>query len=149
MRSFLHPFVERGEASAGERDAASAGRVLSDPPAPFTLVNRTTGRTVARDIETAFDSSSRRRGLLGRDGLAEGAALIIAPCNAIHMFFMRFAIDVAFVDRDGRVVSMRRALRPWRLAVAFRAFATIELPVGALDASGTRAGDELVVIEPV
>lgn len=128
MRSFLHAFASRGASE-------------------FTLVNQRTGETLALDIETAFDSASRRRGLLGRDGLAPGAALIIAPCNGIHMFFMRFAIDVAFVDRDGRVVSVRRALRPWRIAMALRAFATIELPPGALDASGTRAGDEIALVE--
>lgn len=124
-------------------------RCVEQGPGALSLVNRRTGRPVARSIETAFDSVSRRRGLLGREGLPEGAGLIIAPCNGIHMFFMRFAIDVVFVSREGRVVSVRRALKPWRIAMSARAFATIELPVGALDASGTQAGDELDLVERV
>ena len=124
-------------------------RCVEHDPRGLTLMNRRTGRALATGIETAFDSETRRRGLLGRDGLPEGAGLIIAPCNGIHMFFMRFAIDVAFVSRDGRVVSVRRGLKPWRIAMALRAFATIELPVGALDASGTTRGDDLEIVDSV
>ena len=58
---------------------------------------------------------------------------------------MRFAIDVLFVSKDGRV---RSNLRPGRIAAAFRAFAVIELPVGAIERSGTRAGDQLEVCAP-
>ena len=57
--------------------------------------------------------------------------------------FMRFAIDVAFVSRDGRVLEVRAAVKPWRLA--WRAFAVIELPAGALARSDTRPGDLLQV----
>jgi uncharacterized membrane protein (UPF0127 family) len=122
-------------------------RRIEDAPGGPMLVNRRTGRWLATTIETAFDSAARRRGLLGRDMLPDGAGLIIAPCNGIHTFFMRFAIDVVFVARHGRVVSVRRGLNPWRLALAPRAFATIELPVGAIEASGTRAGDDLEIVE--
>ena len=109
------------------------------------LVNSRTGRLLAHSLTGAFDSASRRTGLLGRDGLDEGHALIIAPTNAIHTFFMRFAIDVAFVRRDGRVVSVRHAMKPWRIAAAFRAHAVIELPPGTLAACDTVRGDILVI----
>ena len=98
---------------------------------------------VASCIEAAFDRTTRNRGLLGRDRLEPGTALILAPCNAIHTWFMRFPIDVAFVRRDGRIVKAVANLRAWRLAASFRAFAVVELPAGVLAATDTGAGDEL------
>ena len=71
--------------------------------------------------------------------------MIIAPSNAIHTFFMKFPIDIAFVGRDGRVRKIREAVRPWRMSAALRAYAVIELPAGAIQRSGTVAGDTLVI----
>jgi uncharacterized membrane protein (UPF0127 family) len=124
MSSFLSPLLRGGGSS-------------------FVLTNTRTGRSVARTLLTAFDSASRRRGLLAHDSLPEGTALIIAPSNAVHTFSMRFAIDVAFVAKDGHVVKVRSAVKPWRVAAAWRAFAVVELAAGALETSGTRAGDVL------
>jgi len=100
---------------------------------------------VADHLMTAFDSASRRKGLLGRSSLPENSALFIAPSNGIHTFFMRFPIDVAFVARDGRVVKVCAALPAWRMALALRAYAVIELPAGALASSDTLPGDLLAI----
>ena len=105
------------------------------------LTNTRNDRIVADTLLRAFDSASRRRGLLKRDFLPEGSALVIAPTSSIHTFFMRFAIDVAFVARDGRVLKVRRAMPPWRMAAAWRAFAVVEMAAGALDRAGVQAGD--------
>ena len=110
---------------------------------PCALINERSNRIVARSLTTAFDSASRKRGLLQHDSLAEGSALIIAPSNAIHTFFMRFSIDVLFVSRSGRILKLKTALPPWRLAASFGAFAVIELPAGTLDRADTKAGDTL------
>jgi uncharacterized membrane protein (UPF0127 family) len=75
------------------------------------------------------------------------AAMIIAPCNAVHTIRMRFDIDIAFVSREGRVVKVRHAVKPWRMAAALGAFAAIELPAGALAQSETIPGDTIVVAE--
>jgi uncharacterized membrane protein (UPF0127 family) len=72
--------------------------------------------------------------------------MIIAPTNAIHTFFMRFPIDVAFVTRAGRIVKACHAVRPWRVAGAIRAYAAIELPAGTLARCETLAGDALEVV---
>jgi uncharacterized protein len=117
--------------------------LLSRPDEPWILTNTRTAQPLARAIETAFDSSRRNKGLLGRQAFAPGSALILAPCSAIHTFFMRFPIDVAFVNREGVVVSVVHALAPWRIRAAFRAFATVELPAGVLASSGTRQSDLL------
>jgi uncharacterized membrane protein (UPF0127 family) len=119
--------------------------LLRAPSARLRLENSRNGRIVAEDLWTAFDSATRRRGLLGRDSMPEGSALIIAPCSSIHTFFMRFPIDIAFVARDGRVVSVRTALPAWRIALALRAYAVVEFPAGALARSETMAGDVLIV----
>ena len=68
---------------------------------------------------------------------------MIAPCGGIHTFFMRFAIDVLFVARDGRVVKVSDAVKPWRLALAVSAFCVIEVPADAAAVAQTRAGNRL------
>lgn len=71
--------------------------------------------------------------------------MVIAPTNAIHTFFMRFAIDVAFVAKDGRVVKIVRDLRPWRLAAAWGGFAVVEMAAGELARRSVAVGDSLCV----
>jgi hypothetical protein len=109
------------------------------------LVNERTARPLATNVEFAATSESRRRGLLGRSGLEPSAALVIAPCSAIHTFFMRFAIDVVFVDRNGCVLKIVRDLRPWRLTGSLRAYATIEMASGALVSDSVSIGDRLAL----
>jgi uncharacterized membrane protein (UPF0127 family) len=121
--------------------------LLEKSDATYQLVNRRNGRVVAQTVSTAFDSESRRKGLLGRDSLALGAALVIAPTNAIHTWFMRFPIDVAFITRDGRIVKVAHRLPAWRMSMALRGYAVVELPAGALASSETVVGD-LLVLEP-
>ena len=90
---------------------------------------------------------TRRRGLLGRPGLEAGHGLLIRPCLAIHTAWMRFAIDVVFIDRDGTVIKTRTAMGPWRLAAATRARAVVELPSGWLSERRVAVGDRLLVRE--
>lgn len=115
--------------------------MLRDAKRPHSLQNVRSGRMVARQVELAVDSETRRRGLLGRDRLDEGAALVIAPCSAIHTFFMRFAIDVIFVARDGRVLKTCVGVVRSRIAFSVGAFAVIELPVGAIAQADVKRGD--------
>ena len=87
---------------------------------------------------------TRLRGLLGRDSLPDGAALVIEPCTSIHTFFMRFSIDAAFLDRAGRVVRAISNLRPWRATRIYpKAAMVVELPAGTLRRTDTREGDAL------
>jgi uncharacterized membrane protein (UPF0127 family) len=107
------------------------------------LRSASSSRVVADTVELAITRLERRRGLLGRDGLPPGHALLIAPCTSIHTWFMRFPIDVIFVTRDGRVVKTRAAIPAWRMAVGWGAYATVELPAGAIAQSGVKRGDRL------
>jgi uncharacterized protein len=101
---------------------------------------------VATSVEAALSSADRRRGLLGRDGLAPGQALVIAPTNLVHTFAMRFAIDILFLARDGRVLKVSRAVPPRRIAGAWGGFAVVELAARGAELSETRAGDRIEVL---
>ena len=86
----------------------------------------------------------RMRGLLGRPSLAPGEGLLLTPASAVHTFFMRFAIDVVFLDRDLRVLSIAHNVRPWRAAGRSGARAALELPAGESERRGLRIGSRLV-----
>jgi uncharacterized membrane protein (UPF0127 family) len=101
---------------------------------------------VARHLEPAFESSARRRGLRGRRDLPDGHAIVIAPSQAVHTIGMRFPIDIIGVARDGQVVMLREHVRPWRVAVAWSAFAIVETRAGACGQADVRLGDRLIAI---
>jgi hypothetical protein len=86
------------------------------------------------------------RGLLGRRGLESGEGLLLKPAPSVHTFFMRFPIDAVFLDREGSVLKVRSHLRPWRVAAARGAHATLELAAGEAQRRGIGRGDRL---EPV
>jgi uncharacterized membrane protein (UPF0127 family) len=100
---------------------------------------------LATRIVCAFDSQARKRGLLDRDSMEAGEALIIAPCSGVHTFGMRFPIDVIYAARDGRVLKISETLVPSRLSVGLRAFAVVEMAAGAAGRARLRAADHLVI----
>src|SRR5262252_9919045 len=108
-------------------------------------MNARTNRPVASVVELAATRAQRNRGLLGRNGLAPSTALILLPCFSVHTAFMRFSIDVVFIDRHGRAMKFVRDLRPWRIAMALRAHAVVELAAGGL--SDLAVGDR-VYLDP-
>ena len=110
------------------------------------LINERTRKPVADAVEIADTRATRRRGLLGRAGLDQGAALMLIPCLAVHTAFMRFSIDVIFLDGDGRVVRTVSRLAPWRMAVCPRARAVVELPAGRLESLAVEVGDAVYLV---
>ena len=108
--------------------------------------NLTRGTSVAAQCRVAASLRDRTVGLLATPSLSAGEGLLIERTQSIHMFFMRYPIDVAFVDRAARVTRTVAGLRPWRVVWWARgARDCIELPVGALESSRTVAGDQLAV----
>jgi uncharacterized membrane protein (UPF0127 family) len=106
------------------------------------------GRVVADRVEVADTLWSRFMGLMFRRELLPGHGLLIRPCSSIHMFFMRFALDVVFIDGDGRVVRVLDSIRPWRASMPVRgAKAVIELPAGSAAPAGVRAGAVLRMVD--
>ena len=103
------------------------------------------GTVLATHLEVAGDSASRRKGLLGRDHLEPGRAVLIAPTQGIHTFGMRFAIDIVAVTRDGVVVKIRANVPRRRIVFALKAFAIIELPAGSASAAHLQVGARLLI----
>jgi uncharacterized protein len=112
---------------------------------PHRLVNRTRDVVLATRVEPAFDSKTRRRGLLGRSMLPAETVLAIAPSNAIHTFAMKFPIDVLFIARDGTVLKRVVSIPARRFSASLRAFAVLEFAANHPGVAQTQAGDQLVL----
>lgn len=105
-------------------------------------VNVTSGSVLADQVEWADTSRARRKGLLGRPDLPVGHGLYLVPCQWIHMFGMRFAIDVLFLDSAGVVIGLHHFLPPNRFSrLVPRSEGVLELPAATLESTGTRLGD--------
>jgi len=109
------------------------------------LINVTQGgREIVAAVAWADSFWRRGIGLLGRAGLPAGAALWIVPCPSIHMFGMRFALDLLFLDASLRVVKVVRHVRPWRMASGGPgAHSVVELATGWLAEDAVAPGDQL------
>jgi uncharacterized membrane protein (UPF0127 family) len=102
------------------------------------------GTVLGEAIEVADTAASRVKGLLGRECLEDGQGLLFKQCSSLHTLFMRFPIDIAFMDRKGKVLKVRTAVKPFKfIAAPMRSFYALELPAGALARSGTQVGDGL------
>ena len=118
-------------------------REAPEPPARLRVCNLTRETVLATGLEVAGSGPTRRKGLLGRDGLAHGEGLWIMPCESVHTFFMRFPIDLVYLDRKHRVRKVRSAVGAWRLSACFTAHSVLELPAGTARATRTQRGDLL------
>jgi uncharacterized membrane protein (UPF0127 family) len=101
------------------------------------------GQCVCELCEVADGFFSRGRGLLGRKRLAEGHGLLIKSTWSVHTWFMRFPIDVLFLDRHLTVLKVRKDMRPWSIASRFRAKSALELAAGECERLGIEVGDRL------
>ncbi len=116
---------------------------MAIPLVTGSAFNRTRQVALADRLSVADGHWSRFCGLMGLNAsqFVAGQGLWILPCHGVHSFFMHFAIDVVYLDRDRRVIHLA-ALRPWRFApVRRRAVSVVELPEGTIDSSGTQLGD--------
>jgi uncharacterized protein len=112
---------------------------------PVRVLNQTRDTIIASAADVADTSSKRRVGLLKKERLEPGEGLWITPCESVHTFFMKFAIDLVYLDRKKRVRKVRHAVPPWRISGCLAAYSVLELPAGAAAASGTQPGDQLVL----
>jgi uncharacterized protein len=110
---------------------------------PSVTLTRGNGTVVCERCRVAATLLRRLRGLLGRRRLERGEGLLIRPCSSVHTFFMRFTIDVVFLDRDGHVRKVVPELRPWRIAWCRGAREVVELAAGEARRHGLAVGDKL------
>ncbi len=121
----------------------SRKRVITKITLKVRVRNRDRGTVLAEAAGVADTSAKRRTGLLKHTQLNPGEGLWIAPCEAVHSFGMKFAIDVVYLDRKKRVRKLRKQMVPRRLSACLTAHSVLELPVGVIEASQTRPGDQL------
>jgi len=109
------------------------------------LINTTKKTTLASQCRFANSVWKRMVGLLNRSSLPEGEGLLLDRCYGIHTFFMRFPIDVLFLDREYKVIKAVKALPPFRTCAVRHAVYVLELPVGSIERANTEAGDQIQV----
>ena len=107
--------------------------------------NHTRDTVLAQAADLANTSETRRTGLLKHERLNPGEGLWIVPCESVHTFFMKFPIDLVYLDKLKKVRKIRHRMVPWRLSACLSAHSILELPAGTLEQTGTKVGDELVV----
>jgi uncharacterized membrane protein (UPF0127 family) len=105
--------------------------------------NQTRNTILGESVEIADTNEKRRVGLLEHTRLDPGAGLWIVPCESVHTFFMKFPIDLVYLDKRRKVRKVRHAVPAWRLSACLRAHSILELPAGTAEKSGTLPGDEL------
>ncbi|MBU7008234.1 DUF192 domain-containing protein [Phosphitispora fastidiosa] len=111
------------------------------------LVNLTKNTTLANRVEIAGTWLTRLKGLLGRDRLPEGHCLVITPCRSVHTHFMKFNLDILFIDASGRIVYLAENLPPFRITPNVRqARFVVELPAGIVSSTGTSTDDCLNIL---
>ena len=108
-----------------------------------TALTTSDGKIVCERCSIARDPFSRMRGLLGRSSLPSGEGILLRPTSSVHTGFMRFAIDVVFLDRELQVLRIVPSLVPWRIAARRKAHAVLELPAGECERRGLTEGDRL------
>jgi hypothetical protein len=99
---------------------------------------------VADAADVADTSAKRRTGLLKHERLETGQGLWIQPCESVHTFFMKFPIDLVYIDKQRKVRKVRHAVPAWRLSACLTARSVLELPAGTAERTGTVAGDQLI-----
>lgn len=109
----------------------------------FIVRNITRGVLLSNRADLADTSAKRRTGLLKHTGLEPGEGLWIVPCESVHSFFMKFTIDVLYLDRAKKVRGARSRMVPWRVSACLPAHSVLELPAGTIEQTGTQRGDQL------
>jgi uncharacterized membrane protein (UPF0127 family) len=108
------------------------------------LIHPRSGRVLAARLLVPRTFIGRGVGLMFRRRLEVDTGMWIAPCNGIHMFFMRFPIDAVFLDKQRRVVKVYPRLGRWRIVpLVLGAHSVVELPAGTVDGLALDPGEEL------
>jgi len=139
-----HLHTANNDASLVTRNKRAAG-VLYSSRLKVHVRNQTRGSVLGQAVDVADTSAKRRVGLLKHDRLESGTGLWIVPCESVHTFFMKFPIDLVYLDKRRKVRKVRNAVPPWRLSACFTAHSILELPAGTAAQTGTRVGDELSI----
>ena len=135
----MNPFSRIATVDKGN----SASKPVPAQEQRLVVTNKLRATVLATRLEVADSGPKRNKGLLGRDGLAPGEGLWIVPCESVHTFFMRFPIDLVYLDRKHTIKKVRSAVGAWRLSACLSAHSILELPAGTIQNTQTQVGDIL------
>jgi uncharacterized membrane protein (UPF0127 family) len=107
--------------------------------------NLTRQAVLATAVDVADTSATRRKGLLGRKGLASGEGMWIVPGEAVHTFGMQFPIDLVYLDRHHTIRKIKHNVPPGRISGCFSAHSVLELAPGSIRETETKIGDQLLL----
>ncbi len=108
-------------------------------------VTNVTRKTILAEAADVADTSAKRRaGLLKHASLPKGEGLWIAPCESVHTFFMKFPIDLVYLDKKKKVKKVRHSVPAWRISACLTARSVLELPAGMAAETQTEVGDQLL-----
>lgn len=111
------------------------------------IINTGNNSMISEDCKVADTFLSRFRGLMGKHELLPGSGLLIIPCKSIHMLFMKFPLDIIFINRDNVVVYIVEGIKPWRVSKIIKnAHSVLELPVGSIKILNTKLGDRIELV---
>jgi uncharacterized protein len=117
------------------------GNAQTNSDSRLKVFNRTRQTVLGTSVEVANNGATRRKGLLGRSGLRSGEGIWIVPCESVHTFWMKFPIDVVYLDRNKKVKKVRSGVAPWRLSACLSAHSVLEFAYGTIHSTQTRPGD--------
>ena len=109
-------------------------------------VNKTKNSTLAENLVCEESLIGRLRGLLGKKLLTDGEGMLLKPCYQIHTWFMKFPIDVLFLDEKNHVSHLIHEMKPFRISgLHFSAKSVLELPFGKIEKTKTEVGDSIII----
>jgi uncharacterized membrane protein (UPF0127 family) len=110
------------------------------------LYNVNKENIVLENLKLANGFFEKFKGLMGRKRLNKSEGLMILSCNSIHTCFMKFPIDVLFLNMDHEVIAMRKEVKPWRMVnFVKKAYITVEMPEGTIEHKNVEVGDLLIM----
>jgi hypothetical protein len=105
------------------------------------LFSKTTNEVISENLMVADSFFKRLKGLMFTKALPEQDALLISPCNEIHMFFMNYSIDVLYLDKEWKIVHMDEDMQPGKIGKKIKnAFSVVELPRGRIKTKSLEIG---------
>jgi uncharacterized membrane protein (UPF0127 family) len=105
----------------------------------------TRNRALFQEVDLANTFIKRFKGWMGKSNVSDGEGLLLLPCKSVHTCFMRFNIDVLFIDSAGKVVHMIEQMKPWRFSpVVKKAAAVLEITGGSIATQGIKLGDQII-----
>lgn len=110
------------------------------------LYNVNKENLVLENVRLANGFLQKFKGLMGRKKLNKSEGLMLLNCNSIHTCFMKFPIDVIFLNIDHEVIAMRKEVRPWRMVNFIKkAYITVEMAAGTIEHKNIEVGDLLIM----